>query len=426
MLLRFRVSNFLSIRDEQELSLIALDEHSERAEVPVPRSGDSVLPVAAVFGANASGKSNVVHALGFMRDAVLKSHQSWKPDTAVPRQPFLLGGADRADPSTFVVDIAVEGIRYEYGFAVDDRRVTHEWLYSFPEGRPRRLYEREADRPIRFGPSLKGRRALVADVVRPNSLFLSAAAANNHPQLLPLYRWFSSGCNLATEGNAADRFEHTLQELENHRDALLSLLRYADFGISDIEVENQQMPAEQAEKLVAAVKAIDPARADTLDPQQVTTSDIRLTHTPGGASLPLRVESSGTRTWLELLGPVVSFLRRGACLVIDELDARLHPDLAAKLVALFQDPGANSNGAQLVFNTHDVTLLRKTSAARLHRDQIWLTEKDEDGVTRLFPLTEYRVRDTLDDVEGRYLAGRYGGVPFFDEDLLAGLSEGSR
>lgn len=427
MLLRFRVSNFLSIRDEQELSLIALDAHPDLAMAPVPRSRHSVLPVAAIFGANASGKSNVVHALDFMREAVLESHQRWKPGAGVPRKSFLFDDAGRTRSSTFAVDIAVEGVRYEYGFAVDDHRVTEEWLHSFPEGKPRRLFEREADQPIHFGPSLKGRRALVADVVRPNSLFLSAAAANNHAQLAPLYRWFRSGCRLVTESDAPGRLEHTLHELEERdRDRLLALLEYADFGVSDIQVEQRQMPAEQAEKFVAWLETVDPAHADNLDPKQLSMPpDVRLVHHPGGAALPLRSESSGTRTWLELLGPVTSTLREGACLVVDELDARLHPELAGQLVGLFQDPSTNPNGAQLVFNTHDATLLKKTSAARLHRDQVWFTEKDQDSATRLFPLTEYRVRDTLDDVEGRYLKGRYGALPFFDEELLTSLTHGT-
>jgi hypothetical protein len=132
-------------------------------------------------------------------------------------------------------------------------------------------------------------------------------------------------------------------------------------------------------------------------------------------------ESSGTLAWLLLVGPAVASLRDGGLLVVDELDARLHPLLAAHLVNLFQSPESNTTGAQLVFNTHNVSLLGPSAPGRLRRDQVWFTEKDDRGATTLTALTEYRVRDGLENVEKRYLSGRYGAIPFLDEVALESL-----
>lgn len=426
MLLRFTIENHASLRDGQELSLVALDEHPDLAVRPIPGSKDHALPIAGIFGANASGKSNVIDALAFVVHAVRMSHQRWLPNAHIPRRPFLLDEESRRKPSEFSVDILIDGTRYQYGFSCNDRAFLKEWLVTFPEGHARVLFRRTHGSPIKFGPHLGGPRKTIERLVRDNSLYLSAAAANDHEELTKVYLWFDHYCRIALDENYDDRLGETLRLYKQgeYRDPLLALLNYADLGISDIHFEPQPLPDEARRHYIAFLKSLEPDFVDSPDAAFEREPRIELIHRLKGTSvaLPLDSESSGTKTWLSMIGPIVSTLRGGRLLAVDELDAKMHPLLAGHLVKLFQDPDTNQNGAQLLFNAHDVSLLGPNAPVRLRRDQVWLTEKDSrDGATQLFPLTKYRVREGLDNVERSYLRGRYGGVPFIDEALLADL-----
>ncbi|WP_329350214.1 ATP-binding protein [Streptomyces sp. NBC_01261] len=419
MLLRFTVANFASFRDETELTVISDRRHEDLAVQPVPRSQQWALPVAGIFGPNAAGKSNFIHALAFMRGAVLNSHQRWRPRQEIPRRPFLLDPEKANDPSEFTIEFVAEGVRYEFGFQCNSKEFLSEWLYSYPEGRPRKIYDRRAGSPIDFGPTLHGQKVQVERMVRPNSLFLSAAVANNHEQLLPVFDWFSDDLRIAWETNFDARLRETRHYLETHDSkSILALLKYADLGVSDVSFSDVKLPPEQAAKIAELIQQIDSEAVD-VSPDEISAGvDVELSHVIEGHDfkLPLELESSGTRTWLSIVGPIISTLMHGCVLVIDELDARLHHHLAAQFIRLFQDPRTNPHGAQLLFNTHDAALLGPDAVATLRRDQVWLTEK-VDGATALYPLTDYKVR-SIENVEKRYLGGRYGGLPFFDEELL--------
>lgn len=422
MLLRFRVSNYTSIRDELELSLVAATDRTDIAVKPADDSSVVVLPAAAIYGANASGKSNVINALIFMRNAVRESHQKWRPGAPIRRNAFKLEAAARLRPTTFNVDFIERGVHYEYGFSVDDSRILTEWLYSFPKKRRRILFERDDDGTFQFGATLGGQRDRIAQLTRPNSLYLSAAAANNHPALSQIYEWFSHGIHSVQSGTNLAR-SYTLHAWQNEdRAPLLDLLHYADTGVLDVEIAEQEFPQPAADKIQELLGILDPdgsgARRLDVEPQ------VEFLHrgADGEARLPIREESSGTLAWFKLVGPVESALRHGGVLVVDEIDAYLHPLLSAHLVGLFQDPQINRTGAQLLFNTHNVSLLGPAAPWRLRRDQVWFTEKDgESGATTLVGLSEYRVRDGLENVEKRYLGGRYGAIPFLDDKVLDSL-----
>lgn len=425
MLLRFRVSNYASIRDEQELSLIALDDHADLATAAVPLTKDKVLPAVGVFGPNASGKSNVLKALDFARAAVVESHQRWLPEEPVPRWPFRLDTTGRTAPSEFVHEFVHNGVRYEYGFVIGDRTVHEEWLFSWPKGRRNVLFERSG-MEFSFGTSLAGPKAAIAEIVRENSLFLSAAAANNHPDLRPLARWFGNRRRLSSNANL-----HLLPPPELLDDETMSLLRYADVGVSGATV--MERPDDEIERSLGRARATrvrvtfdeDGAARDLVRPPKPRLELLHHAETAStGEPLPWAWESSGTQAWVWLSNAATSCLRSGHLLVIDDLGADLHPLLTAQLLGLFQDRETNPYGAQLIFTGHDVNLLGRHVEHRLRRDQVWLTSKGTNGATNLYPLTEYgRVRDGVDDVEGRYLQGRYGAVPFFDRSLLADLAQ---
>lgn len=419
MLLRFAASNFRSLKDEQELSLIATSL-TGRAD-GVARVGaidQGVLRVAAIYGANASGKTNVLRALHFMATAVEDSQTSWKPDQPIPRQPFRLDQTSRDSASQFEVDIAIDSTRYQYGFSVSSERVLEEWLFAFPSGRRQMWYRRKPD-GISFGRHLAGENRVIERVTRPNSLFLSAAAQSNHEQLTPIYRWFSTNLEFITSDRHGPPIE-TLQlcASESVRARIETALAAADLGL--LGFETSERPVEEAtRKIFAAIRDMLPSGATM--PEKLP--DVRFLHRcehNAPVTLALAAESDGTIAYFGLLGPAIRTLDRGGTLCVDELDSSLHPLLALELVRLFNDAKRNPHGAQLIFNTHDTNLLDLTI---LRRDQIWFTEKDKCGTTHLYPLTDFKPREN-ENLQRGYLQGRYGAVPFLrSSDLL--LSDGS-
>ncbi|WP_260615662.1 ATP/GTP-binding protein [Microbispora sp. KK1-11] len=404
VLLRFRVANHRSIRDEQELSLIAteFDEGTARSTGLRHRGRDVLAqPVVGVFGANASGKSNLLSALLAMREAVRNSFADWaKSPEAVPREPFKLDAGARENTTLFEVDLVLgrEPVRYTYGFELSDERVEAEWLHAYPHGRRNVWFDREAARPgseggefVFKGEGFKGERDALVKFTRPNALFLSTGVTFNDPQLSAIHRWFLRDLRAVWPGRIrksrpnSTRHLLTHPELTNHYHArIVDLLQSADLGIT---------------------------RLDT-DPD---TGEIRLWHrTSDGGEAPLDFyseESLGTHAWFAFLGPMLTVLDQGSVLVVDELDSSLHPALAAEVVRVFQDPDANPRGAQLLFTTHDATLLGSAVLDRpLGRDQVWITTKKRSGQTELYPLSEAKPRKE-ENLERGYLRGRYGGIP---------------
>ncbi|MFE1404867.1 ATP/GTP-binding protein [Streptomyces sp. NPDC058770] len=428
MLLRFQVTNHASLLEEQELSLVATDHHSERAEARVPGGELRAVPVATVYGTNASGKSNVIDALDWMRSAVLTSFRRWDPRGGVPRRPFALRSAASSYPSSFAVDFVVAGVRHQFGFSVDDDRVTEEWLYYYPEGHRRRLYERGADDKVLFGRWLTGRRKLIAELLRPNSLYLSVAAAQGHEQLREVFRWFGDGLRMATDRDFPQRLDHTVRlcladGAEHTAESAMALLRFADLGVSGLEIKEQDAAAREEHERIT--RALRDALGDKVRIQHDHGKRVRVEHRTADGVFPLDLvyESSGTRTWIGLIGPVITTLAEGGVLCVDELDARLHPYLVDALVGVFQSPETNRAGAQLVFSTHEAALLGRNVRTELFRDQVWFTEKDPHTLaTRLFPMTEFSVRDSADNLEKRYLGGRYGAVPHLDDEVLRDIA----
>lgn len=435
MLLRFRVRNYASLRDEQELSLVA-------AESPGLHEGDShvvdatALPVAAIYGSNASGKSNIIKAFNFGLETIRDSHQRWLPDEPIPRWPFRLDGHSANEPSTFVFEFVVEGVRYEYGFALNDRLILEEWLYTWPRGKRQRLFTRRKSE-LEFGRQLGGNKAAIRELVRSNSLFLSAAAANNHDLLGRISQFFGSG-----QMRVHERVEHQRARerrfnrvaLHATQDAqLMDLIRYADLGIVGTVEHTPRADVDELGELLeqelggsAQMLSDDKVMARVLEQVHATRrATVTWLHEAGpeagAVSLPAVWESYGTVEWMFLVSNALAMLRVGGTLLVDDLGGDLHPTLVAQLVKLFLERETNPRGAQLIFNTHDVTLLWRGSEARLHRDQVWFTTKSRDGATTLYPLTDFRARDGVDDFMGRYLHGRYEAIPFFEERLLDAL-----
>lgn len=425
MLLSFRVANHRSIREEQQLNLAPVYD----ADRPAGTRWAAV-PVAALFGANGAGKSNVVHALGFMAEMAISSHRAAEPGGGIERHPFALDLEARDEPSWYVADLLLDGVRFTYGFSVDDRRVVDEWLYSYPHGRRRKIFQR-ADDEVSLGDALPKRELdLVADITEPNVLLLSVAARSRQDAVRPVFDWFAQRLRPRPRVKSGGVFYAGSREQRLARlvadpafaERLGGLLREADLGIEGVEavpVENSVEPRPQRQILLYDG---EDGTADEL------RRPMRLAFVQRGRSgahrLGLREQSEGTRQLLNNAAQLLSALDHGRLLIIDEIDASLHPRITTHLVRLFQDPSTNPHGAQLILTTHDASLLGRSGGEDiLKRDQVWFVEKNGYGETTLFPLSDFKPRQE-ENRERRYLGGSYGAVPFLSDERFAAAVAG--
>lgn len=404
MLLSFRVANVLSIREEQTLLFVATelnDGSARRTRIREAGKAISVVPVVGVYGANASGKTKLLDALIQMQTAVLRSVDWFKERDPVRRVPFLLDADSAAQPSFFEVDLEIRGTRYTYGFEMDDEGVRGEWLHAYPRGRRQVWFDRGDNGSVDFpGEGLRGEKLELARRTRRDSLFLTVGALIfNHSQLVPIFEWFRDNLWLITP-EWPDRGKRLLwAKREVIRDAefrehVVRLLEVADLGIAGIEV----------------VHGVE--------------DEIQFRHRIGDGEkvLDFEGESLGTRSWFTLAAALLKALEQTAVVLVDELDASLHSLMCAEAVRMFSNHFSNPHGAQMLFTTHDLTLLQTlTGGGRvLDRDSIWLTEKDDEGATKLYPLHGFRPAPRPDEnLLRRYLLGSYGGRPDITPGALA-------
>ena len=414
MLLRFGVTNRLSMRDRQELSLTASslkDPTEGLIDCPSAPNG-SILPAAVIYGANASGKSNLVDSIRIMTEMVLGSHRTGTPGGGVPyRRPFELDPASTPAPTGFDVDFVMDGVRYHYGFEASDEAFLSEWLYEFPKGYRRTLFEREGGE-FHFGRALGGHNRTIAALVRPNSLYVSAAAQNGHERLSGVFAYFQSIGGVdggAIPGAAASSYFVE----EEPDDRVIRFLAKIGTGIIEFRRKEYQLPEEYREirREVAAMfhKVLKmPLGSDgDADDKKLAIELGHRGHDGNTVFLGLDRESAGTRRLLVVLDFVFRALDEGVPICVDELDASLHTHACEAVLALFCSRETNPKGAQLIATTHDSELMRSPV---LRRDQLWFTDKDAVGATRLYPLTDIRTRSGDDFAKG-YLQGRYGAVP---------------
>ncbi len=424
MLLHFGVSNHLSIRDYQELSLAAssLKERQEELIDCAAAPSGSVLPAVVIYGANASGKSNLIDAISTMRGMVLHSQTHWEADGDVPRHPFRLDDDGPRLPTRFDIDFLIDGVRHHYGFEVSDTAFESEWLYAFPKSHRQTLFERTGDE-FRFGRGLKGQNKVIAGLTRPNSLFVSATAQNGHEQLSEVFGYFRSLRADWSIGVPKEAISSRLAE-EKQDDRVIDFLGKIDTGVIGYRQRESELSEEMQgiqRELFTLFKKIGGSEPPEVKDKHVT---IELAHRGQGSEpfyLELDSESAGTRRLLIVLALAFHALDEGTPLFIDELDASLHTQAAEAVLKLFCSRESNPKGAQLIATTHDTNLLK---SSLLRRDEVWFIEKDNEGATRLYPLTDIRTRKG-DNIEKGYLQGRYGGVPFIDSITATGSTLGA-
>ncbi len=413
MLIEFSVGNYRSFKETVTFSMVAAkisakDKKLDENNVFIVDKQLSLLKSAAIYGANASGKSNLAKAVDFMRWFVLNSSKETQTNEAISVERFLLSEVTEHEPSFFEIIFILNGTRFRYGFEADYQKIISEWLFYVRTSREARLFERNGDQ-ISVSTAFKGGKG-IRGITRSNALFLSVAAQFNVETAENILSWFSNNLNISVGIESIDYRMFTIQCLENikYRDKIIHLIKELDLGIDDIQkltayIPNEWLPEDGITDHSGSER---PIMATIMTAHKIYDYD---NHHSSNALLDMkRNESEGTQKLFTIAGHLINALENRKVLLIDELDARLHPLITSTIIDLFNSNVTNPNNAQLIFMTHDTNLL---SHKIFRRDQIWFTEKDRYGATHLYSLAEYKVRNDA-SFESDYIEGRYGAVPF--------------
>ncbi|MCJ2131576.1 AAA family ATPase [Methylobacterium sp. E-045] len=430
MLLALRIRNFLSFRDEAEISLIAhkadktLRSSLIKAKVAARKTVD-LLPVVAIYGANSSGKTNLLKSVDYLRSAVLHSQSKWEPDGGTRVRPF--GDKHgRNDLTSIEVEFILEDVRYVYGIVAHPGFFAEEWLKSFPLGRERPLFQRISSVSPDFyklkpGSEIEGQIKVNASEhftkdleyldgavtrCRQNSLFLSVAAQDNHPICLKIYQWFRSiqvdNISISTDRSFAMSAAELIASDPQSKSSILTVMKAADPNLVDIRVQKSDVSSSPPDFLEdVGARFRERYFRDFRYKVHFTVLD-----GSKKLNLPLEAQSRGFQKLFALSARVMSALRKGGLFVVDELESSIHPHLARFIVDLFQNPEVNVGKSQLIFTTHDTNMLDQSL---LRRDQVWFVEKDK-CCSELYSLLEFSPRKD-ENLEKGYLRGRYGAIP---------------
>lgn len=422
MLVQFKFGNYKIFKDEVKISLVPSKYYKERHEdnlFDVPKFGLQLLKSAVIYGANASGKSKLVEAMAFMKQFIIKSSKDMQKGDPIEVQSFRLSTETERAPSEFELIFIHGEEMFRYGFEVTRQSVISEWLYHREKTKEVELFYRdgqdfEVHRHFKVGEMLAKEK-----LVRTNALLLSVAAQFNDPKAGKVLEWLNKFNILSglKEENYQGYTMHRMQE-KVMKAEILKMIKYADLGIEYMEADAfdlDKIPKDMPDDLKNFLKK------NLAESKETVFHDVITSHRKydgdknfaGMESFSMeKEESSGTRKYYAMTGPILETLAKGDTLVIDELDSKLHPNLVCKLVEIFNSKERNPYNAQLIFNTHDTNLL---NSGVFRRDQIWFTEKDRYGAATLYALSDIKnVRDT-DKLEDNYIQGKYGAIPYLGD-----------
>ncbi len=418
MLIEFKVKNYRSIKDEQVLSMVKSTtkelEDTNTFVTPEKKKKLKLLRSATIYGPNASGKSNLLKAMKAMQDIVLNSDSKIKRGSKLPITPFLLDAETQVKPTEFEIIFIAEEVRYQYGFILTKNIVLEEWLYAFPEGSAQTWFEKTYNEETNdtdwyFGSKLFGNKKIWSESTRDNALFLSTAIQLNSDQLKPIYDWFQNTFHVLESTARLDpSFTYDLYSQEKYKNEIDKFLHIADLDIEELKITEEQfdiaklpedIPIELRNKIVHGsqeVKILDVASLH----KSIQGNDVYF---------DFEDESDGTKKFLAFIGPWIDTLENGYVLVIDELHDNFHPLMVRFLIELFHSNRTNPKNAQLIFTSHETSVMTQEI---FRRDQIWFCEK-KNKATELFSLAEFKPRKGVTDIEKSYFSGRYGALPYF-------------
>lgn len=432
MLIELNVGNYRSFKEKVTFSMVATGVTAKNKQIDennVFEVGNNLrlLKTAAIYGANASGKSNFAKALDFMRHFVLNSSRESQATDPIPTEPFQLSTETEVQPSFFEIIFLLNGTRFRYGFQVTTERVISEWLYRTPKSREAKLFERDMG-AITVGSSYKEGRGLEGRT-RPNALFLSVAAQFNEEVAEQVLRWFRALDIQLGMNSSADYIDTVaLLDMKRHQNEIIQLVKQLDLGIQDVRVERRRISvpplltlsntsAEEVTHSDRITQAYNHFLQSFEGHEQLEAQTLHRVFNEQNQPVETRSfafnrhESEGTKKLFGLAGSLVPALEQGLVVIVDELDARLHPLITCAIIDLFNNPKTNPHDAQLIFTTHDTNLLQNTI---FRRDQIWFVEKDQFGSSHLYSLVEFKVRNDA-SFEKDYIQGRYGAIPFIGD-----------
>jgi hypothetical protein len=416
MLIEFRVKNFRSFRDEQIFTMIASSDKDLPNNVAITPSIDHtpVVKSAVVLGANASGKSNLIVAMGAPFRLVLNQHKTALREIDT----FLLDQDSAHHPSEFCYEFVVDSVRYLYKVALRHDTIWWEELTSYPKRVPRLLFRRVIHQNTvpnaetqgeKYNREFGNKLRLINSITPHTGLLLASIANTNLAPFTQVWAWiqtqflFTSNHTLpdSIEKDDAERLAEKLNEDAYFRNFVLELVRAADLGVTNIISEPIEALTQDLSKTLGLPRSRYKLFFDHFEEGDEDNP----------APFSFAQQSVGTQQLLRLAMPLYDAFQYGKVLIVDELDSSLHPHLVRYLITLFHTPSVNRHNAQLIFNTHDATLL---DTGLFRRDQIWFTEKENDGASTLFPLTAFSPRRGEALVRG-YMVGRYGAIPILGD-----------
>ena len=412
MLIQFKVNNFKSIKDTITFSLnTATKDKSNSFKI----RNYKLLTSSVVYGANATGKSNLLQAIAFMRNMVLNRDKVTQSTDFLPHQPFKLNIETETASSTFEMIFFVGDVKYRYGFEADNQQVYSEWLFQDIKGKEAKLFFRDTDespnlyvnnRRFKEGKKLK---------ILSNHLFIWKCDQEGGKISHSILKWFKN-LNFIDGLESDGYIDFTMKQMESSdfKKHIISLVKVADLGINDIEIEKIPLPRE----IINELPVPDELKQIMLLSKEVQTTEIKTKHTKydknlnpvGSTDFELKQdESIGTQKFFSISAPILDTLKKGKVLLIDELDASLHPMMTRFLIKMFHNSETNLHHAQLIFVTHDTNLL---DSSLFRCDQIWFSEKDKYGATDIYSLAEFKNIKATENFEKNYLQGKYSAIPY--------------
>lgn len=454
MLVRFAVENFLSFKEENTLSMIAAKNGPHPDHVIKAKQGKpiSLLRAAALYGANASGKSNLVEAIDFAKQLII---EGTKGNQRIAVVPFRLSKSSLLAASKFEFTIRYEGNLYVYGFKLNSKEVLEEWLFGTPKSRKREVkyFERvtlqNSKTRIEFGPTLSGNRAknqqfleFVAKGTRPNQLFLTEAVERNVTELKSLINWFTTVLQIIRAESTYSALELTAHKDRKFTAFLGSFLKTAGTGIEGVEAKRlpfdfdkiDELPEEEKKRIKADVlkgsdyvitighKQYGVTLGKNKQPVLIGLKTLHRSSENNSVLFDLEEESEGTQRLLHLVPALANSKIAEKVYVIDELDRRLHPLLSKMFLKAYLQTNGEPAKGQMVFTTHDTNLL---DHELLRRDEVWFVEKDAKGSSHLYSLADFKIRPGLKIRKG-YLNGRFGAIPFIGDTSRLGWASKSQ
>lgn len=426
MILEFKVENYLSFREEQILSFDpSSDKEYDSQYCAQVKEGVKVLKLGLIYGANASGKTNLLKSLEFLRKFILKQKRDKTEPTGVI--PFKFDDSYSEKPSRFELAFYLNQIKYVYTVLLNDERVIEENLIYYPGIQPAIFFERSYDKKkeksvIKFGGTIdlkaSDKKLIEGLTISNSSVFSAFSKANTEKSLFDdVFKWFSEDFMQMIQP-ATDLFGWTSSRLEKDnlcKDFVLEVLQKADFNISAIDIDEEEIPIdEELETKISNMDMPEHLKEEILQKKMLKAKDISFQHTTKlmEKNLPRKLESNGTIRFYGLGGVLNKLLSSNTFLCIDEIENSLHYDLVAHFVKTFL---MNSNNSQLLFSTHDINLLNEDF---LRRDTVWFADKNEFGASELYSLLDFKLHKNLSPYNA-YKIGKLGAKPELGEIIIS-------